>query len=161
MFFSDNGLWMSHFRPRWTRCGRCWSYTAVVLTASRLAVSCDAPLVPITLLIGFSARRQELQDVFTSPPLISRWGWPSVFPSPTEAVRHRFTSVGGNNLCAVFLGAQLVSVSLSFTVTHAARAHSHGVMEGTSGASFSDQRNRENKCLHFYNNVACFFAFLL
>lgn len=47
------------------------------------------------------------QDVFKSLLLMSCWGWPSVFTSPTEAVpgwsswlpSYSQASVGGNNVC--------------------------------------------------------------
>ncbi len=40
----------------------------------------------ISLLTTVSVWRRGLQDVFKSLPLMSCWGWPSVFASPTEAV---------------------------------------------------------------------------
>lgn len=40
----------------------------------------------ISLLTTVSVWQQGLQDVFKSLPLMSCWGWPSVFASPTEAV---------------------------------------------------------------------------
>lgn len=40
----------------------------------------------ISLLTTVSVWRQGLQDVFKSLLLMSCWGWPSVFASPTQAV---------------------------------------------------------------------------
>lgn len=100
----------------------------------------------ISLLTTASAWRQQLQDVFKSPPLMSCWGRPSASRnSHNRAAAEKqapglppslHLCCGGNNALR-FRRNQLVSTSLSFSATDpcpshaAARAGSHPVMEWT------------------------------